>query len=85
MCQGAIRNRAQDRYLRAAWSVWFRRHALLFREVERQQVADILVSGALRQLGEHMMQIRIGLDITGPTRQNEAVDHGTRLRARHRV
>lgn len=43
-------------------------------EVERQEIADIGIGRALRQLSEHMQQIRIRLDTTGTTRQHQAVD-----------
>src|ERR1700682_4539170 len=50
-------------------------------EVKRQEVADVSVRCPLWQFGEHMMQIRIGLDVAGPARQHKTVDDGTRLRA----
>ena len=56
-----------------------------FGEVKRQQVADVSVRCPLWHLGEHMMQIRIGLDVAGPARQYEAIDNGARLRARNCV
>lgn len=56
-----------------------------FGEVKRQQVADVSVRCPLWHLGEHMMQIRIGLDVAGPARQHEAIDNGARLRARNCV
>jgi hypothetical protein len=56
-----------------------------FGEVKRQQVADVRVRCPLWHFGQHMMQIRVGLDVAGPARQHEAVDHGTRLRARNCV
>jgi hypothetical protein len=56
-----------------------------FGEVERQQVADVSVRCPLWHLGQHMMQIRIGLDVAGPAPQHETVDEGAGLRARTAV
>ena len=56
-----------------------------FGEVKRQQVADVSVRCPLWHLGEHMMQIRIGLNVAGSACQHEAIDNGARLRARNCV
>ena len=50
-------------------------------EVKRQHFTDVGLSIVLRQLGEHMQQIRIRLDTAGPTRQHLAVDDGAGLRS----
>jgi hypothetical protein len=42
-------------------------YGLLFSEVEWQQVADVVVSSARRQLGEELEQIKKRLDTAGAT------------------
>ncbi|MNL67500.1 hypothetical protein D3C87_1920930 [compost metagenome] len=54
-------------------------------EAERQQVADVGVWRSLWQLCEHVEQIGIWLDVTGPARQHQAIDHGACLGAGHGV
>jgi hypothetical protein len=56
-----------------------------FGEVKRQQVAEVIVRCPLWHLDQHTIQIRIGIDVAGPARQHEALDDGTRLRARNGV
>jgi hypothetical protein len=52
---------------------------------KRQQVHDIGVRGTLRQLGQHVQQIRMRLDTTGAARQHQAVHHRAGFRAGHAV
>ena len=54
-------------------------------EVERQQIADVSVWRSLWQLCEHVKQVGIRLDVTGPARKRQAVDHGARLGASYSV
>jgi hypothetical protein len=54
-------------------------------EVEGQQVGDIGIRRALRQFGQHMHEICVGLDVAGPTREHQAVDHCARFRSGNRV
>lgn len=56
-----------------------------FREVEGQQVGDFGIQCALRQLGQHTHKVCVGLDIAGPTREHQAVDHCARLCSCNRV
>jgi hypothetical protein len=51
------------------------------REVEGQQVADIGAGRTLWQLGEHMQEIGVRLDVAGPSGERRTVDRRARFRA----
>lgn len=49
---------------------------LLSGVIEWQQIRDVGVGRALRQLGEHMQEIVIRLDVAGTARQHKTTDRG---------
>jgi hypothetical protein len=54
-------------------------------EVERQQIGDVGIWRTLRQFGQDMQEVCIRLDVAGPAREHEAVDHRACLRTINRI